>query len=455
MAEVTDTITKEKSEQNLEALSAALESGTMHAAKGMINALHPAEIANLLESLPHHERTLIWELVAKESEGEVLINIGEELRNHLIKDMSPEELGNVAEGLDVDDSADFVQSLPDAIIDKVLHSLNSQHRERLESVLSYPEDSAGGLMNTDTITVRPEVTLDVVLRYLRLLGNIPDLTDNLIVVDRDNHYLGVLSLSRLLINELSKTVEEVMDNNVDPIPSDMSDSDVAKLFENYDLISAPVVDGNNFLLGRITIDDVVDVIREEADHSVLSMAGLGDEEDLFAPAVPSSKRRAIWLGINLITAFMASWVVSHFETTLEKVVTVAILMNVVASMGGIAGSQTITLVIRGLALGQVSRSNRKWILNKEIIVSLLNGAVWALVVAAIAIIWFKSWSIGLIIATALMINLVFAASSGVIIPLILRKFGIDPAIAGSVILTTITDIVGLLAFLGLATIFLL
>ncbi|MDH5472213.1 MAG: magnesium transporter [Gammaproteobacteria bacterium] len=450
---MTDTV--EKQEQNIEALSAALESGTKHTASGMINALHPAEIANLLESLPPRERTLIWELVDKESGGEVLIHLGDDLRNHLIKDMSPEELVTVAEGLEVDDSADFVQSLPSAVIDKVLHSLNSQHRELLESVLSFPEDSAGGLMNTDAVTVRPEVTLDVVLRYLRLLGEIPDLTDNLIVVDRDNHYLGSLPLSELLINDPSHTVDEIMDKQCEPIPSDMSDSDVAKLFENRDLISAPVVDGNNILLGRITIDDVVDVIREEADHSVLSMAGLNDEEDLFAPAFPSSRRRAIWLGINLITAFMASWVVSNFETTLEKVVTVAILMNVVASMGGIAGSQTITLVIRGLALGQVSRSNRKWILNKEVIVSLLNGTLWSLVVAAIAIIWFNDIGIGIIIAVALMINLIFAASSGVIIPLILRKYGIDPAIAGSVILTTITDIVGLLAFLGLATIFLL
>ena len=453
---MVDTVdTTDTTEQNIEALSAALESGTLHTARGMLNTLHPAEIANLLESLPPRERTLIWELVAKEIEGEVLINIGEELRNYLIKDMSPEELGNVAEGLDVDDSADFVQSLPDAVIDKVLHSLDSQHRKLLESVLSFPEDSAGGLMNTDTITIRPEVTLDVVLRYLRLLGEIPDLTDSLIVVDRDNHYLGTLPLSRLLINEPASTVNDIMDKQSEAIPSDMSDSDVAKLFENHDLISAPVIDANNILLGRITIDDVVDVIRDEADHSVLSMAGLNDEEDLFAPAFPSSQRRAIWLGINLITAFMASWVVSNFETTLEKVVTVAILMNVVASMGGIAGSQTITLVIRAMALGQVSRSNRKWIFNKEVIVSLLNGTLWALVVAAIAILWFGDISIGIIIAAALMINLVFAASSGVIIPLVLRKFGIDPAIAGSVILTTITDIVGLMAFLGLATLFLL
>jgi magnesium transporter len=246
-----------------------------------------------------------------------------------------------------------------------------------------------------------------------------------------------------------------MDNESDALPSDMTSTEVAKLFETLDLISAPVVDGNGILLGRITIDDVVDVIRDEADHSVLSMAGLNDEEDLFSPVIPSSQRRAVWLGINLITAFMASWVVSNFEATLEKVVTVAILMNVVASMGGIAGSQTITLIIRGLALGQVSRSNRKWILNKEIIVSLINGVLWALVVAAIAVAWFGDYSIGMVIAAALIINLFFAASSGVVIPLVLRKFGIDPAIAGSVILTTVTDIVGLLAFLGLATVFLL
>jgi magnesium transporter len=453
MAETTDTA--EKTEQNIQALAQALETGTLDNAQGMLNAMHPAEIAHLLESVPPYERAFMWELVDKNNEAEVLINIGDELRSHLIKDMSPEQLVNVAEGLEVDDSADFVQSLPDAVIDRVLHSLDSQHRERLESVLSFPEDSAGGMMNIDTLTVRPEVTLDVVLRYLRLLGDIPDSTDSLIVVDRDDHYLGTLSLSKLLINDPNKKVSDVMDSESEAIPSDMEDNDVARLFENHDLISAAVVDGNDVLLGRITIDDVVDVIREEADHSVLSMAGLNDEEDLFAPILPSSKRRAIWLGINLITAFMASWVVSNFETTLEKVVTVAILMNVVASMGGIAGSQTITLVIRGMALGQVSRANRRWIFNKEVMVSILNGTLWSLVVAAIAILWFKDLSIGIVIAAALMINLLFAASSGVVIPLVLRRFGVDPAIAGSVILTTITDIVGLLAFLGLATVFLL
>ncbi|VAW62020.1 Mg/Co/Ni transporter MgtE, CBS domain-containing [hydrothermal vent metagenome] len=445
----------EKTEQQLQALSEALETGTLHHAQGMLNALHPAEIAHLLESLPANERLVVWPLVSKDFEAEVLINLGDEIRQSLIKDMTPQQLVEVAEDLEVDDSADFVQSLPNTVIDQVLHSLDSQHRKLLESVLSFPEDSAGGMMNTDTITVRPEVTLDVVLRYLRLLGDIPKQTDHLIVVDRNNHYLGVLALSQLLINEPENTVEEIMDVQITAIPSDMEDNEVAMMFEDLDLISAPVVDGNNMLLGRITVDDVVDVIREEADHSVLSMAGLTDEEDLFAPVVPSSQRRAIWLGINLITAFLASWVVSNFEATLESVVTVAILMNVVASMGGIAGSQTITLVIRSMALGQINRSNRRWVFNKEVMVGLFNGVIWAVVVALIATLWFGDYSVGLVIAAALVINLIFAAASGVAIPIILKKLHIDPAIAGSVILTTITDIVGLLAFLGLATVFLL
>jgi len=401
MTDSTDSI--EKTEKQMLALSEALESGTLQHAEGMINALHPAEIAHLIESLPSDKRFAVWALVSKEQEAEVLISLGDEIRQTLIKDMSPEQLVEVAEDLEVDDSADFVQSLPGSVIDQVLHSLDSQHRKMLESVLSFPEDSAGGMMNTDTITVRPEVTLDVVLRYLRLLGTIPDQTDHLIVIDRENHYMGVLPLSLLLTNEPNKTVEVIMDDRVKAIPSDMEDREVAKTFEDLDLISAAVVDGNNMLLGRITVDDVVDVIRDEADHSVLSMAGLTDEEDLFAPVLPSSKRRAIWLGINLITAFLASWVVSNFETTLEKVVTVAILMNVVASMGGIAGSQTITLVIRSMALGQLSRSNRRWVFNKEVIVGLLNGIVWAIVVAIIASLWFNDYSVGLVIAAALVI----------------------------------------------------
>jgi len=310
-------------------------------------------------------------------------------------------------------------------------------------------------MNTDTLTVRAEVTLDVVLRYLRALGEIPTNTDSLMVTSRNNTYIGLLPLSTLLTSDTELTVGDVMTRETEFIKADMEDNDVAKIFETHDLLSAPVVDKDMKLLGRITIDDVVDVIRDEGDHNVLSMAGLNEDEDLFAPVVPSTRRRAVWLGINLITAFMASWVVSNFEGTLEKVVAIAVLMNVVASMGGIAGTQTLTLVIRGLALGQVSRSNKHWLLTKEIIVGLLNGFGWALVIAFTTAFWFNDIKIGLVIAAAIIINLFVAAFSGVAIPLIMRKANIDPAIAGSVVLTTITDIVGLAAFLGLATIFLI
>jgi magnesium transporter len=288
-----------------------------------------------------------------------------------------------------------------------------------------------------------------------MLEKLPDNTDSLFVTTRDNLFVGTLPLSEILTNDPELTVAQVMKRDTEVIRARMEDDEVAKIFETHDLFSAPVVDEHMKLMGRITVDDVVDVIRDEAEHSVLGMAGLTEEEDLFAPALPSARRRAVWLGINLLTAFMASWVVSNFEGTLEKVVTIAVLMNIVASMGGIAGSQTLTLVIRGLALGQVSKSNRSWLVNKEIIVGLLNGIGWALVIAAIAVVWFDDMQIGYVIAAAIIINLFVAAFSGVAIPIILQKFKIDPAIAGSVILTTITDIVGLFAFLGLATIFLL
>jgi len=426
----------------------------MQHARGMLNELSPAEIAHLLESLPHTERNIIWDLVDSEKEGEVLIQLGEELRSTLIRDMSLQDLVSATEGMDVDDLADFMQSLPGRVTTQVLTSLDTQHRERLEAVLSYPEDSAGGLMNTDTVTVRSEVTLDVVLRYLRILDQLPENTDSLFVTTRENIFVGTLPLAELLTNDPELTVADVMKRDIEVIRASMEDDEVAKIFETHDLISAPVVDSNMHLLGRITVDDVVDVIRDEAEHSVLGMAGLTQEEDLFAPAIPSARRRAVWLGINLVTAFAASWVVSNFEGTLEKVVTIAVLMNVVASMGGIAGSQTLTLVIRGIALGQVSRSNRNWLVNKEIIVGLLNGIGWALVIAVIAVFWFDDLNIGYVIAAATIINLFVAASSGVAIPIIMNKLNIDPAIAGNVVLTTITDIVGLFAFLGLATLFL-
>ena len=445
----------DKTESQFQALSEALGSGRMQHARGMLNELSPAEIAHLLESIPPAERNFLWDLVDSEKEGEILIDLNDDIRNSLIRHMSLQELVDATEGMEVDDLADFIKSLPDKITTQVLTSLDTQHRDRLAAVLSYPEDSAGGIMDTDTVTVRSEVTLDVVQRYLRLLGSLPSHTDNLIVTTRDNVYVGVLPLTVLLTSDPEETVGEVMQQNVDVIKASMEDDDVARLFETHDLVSAPVVDENMKLLGRITVDDVVDVIREEGEHSVLSMAGLNEDDDLFAPVLSSTRRRAIWLGINLLTAFMASWVVSNFEGTLEKVVAIAVLMNVVASMGGIAGTQTLTLVIRGIALGQLSRSNQNWLMSKEIMIGLLNGMGWALVIAVIAMLWFDDINIGIVIAAATIINLCVAAFSGVAIPLVMRKLDIDPAIAGSVVLTTITDIVGLFVFLGLATLFLL
>jgi magnesium transporter len=305
------------------------------------------------------------------------------------------------------------------------------------------------------VTVRADVSLDVVLRYLRRQGKIPDLTDSLIVVNRYDRYLGLLPLSELLTKEPDYTVAEVMDQSMEGIPARTPATEVTKLFEDLDLISAPVIDDNGTLLGRITIDDVVDVIREEADHSVLSRAGLNEDEDIFAPVLPSARRRAVWLGVNLLTAFLASWVIGQFQDTLQQVVALAVLMPIVASMGGIAGSQTLTLVIRGLALGQVGKTNTRWLLSKEIAVGALNGLVWAAVVSLFAILWFRDLQIGGIIALALVLNLLAAALAGVIIPIVLRRLRIDPALAGGVVLTTVTDVVGFLAFLGLATALLL
>ena len=446
---------EQKNIQNrLEVLTAALHSGTAEQIRRLIADLHPAEIADLVESLPLGKRELIWELVGEENRGEVLLEVNDEVRAGLIEDMETHQLVAATEGLDTDDLADLLQSLPGAVIQELLRSMDKQNRQRLEAVLSYPEDTAGGLMDLDTITVRANVTLDVVLRYLRLRGSIPDLTDSLIVVNRFDRYQGLLPLTTLLTSDPELSVAEVMDKTIEGIPATLPDVDVARLFQDRNLVSAPVINDDGKLVGRITIDDVVDVIRDEADHSLMSMAGLDEENDIFAPVFTSARRRAVWLGVNLATAFIASWVIGLFEGTIEKVVALAVLMPIVASMGGIAGSQTLTIMIRGLALGQVGSSNARSLMHKEILVSLLNGLIWSVVVALVAMAWFQNTSIGLIIAAALIINLLVAALAGFALPLFLKRAGIDPALAGSVLLTTITDVVGFMAFLGLGAIYL-
>jgi len=439
----------------LASLRAALDSGTLRGAQRMINALHPAEIAHLLESLPPPQRELAWELVDGELDGDVLVELSEEVRAELLREMDTHEIVAAAEGLDVDDLADLLAELPEAVNRQVLRSMDQQDRVRLTEVLGYPEDSAGGLMNTDTVTVRPDVTLGVVLRYLRMRGELPERTDCLFVVDRHDRYLGALPVTALLTGDEDSTVASVMDSEVGGIPPDMPAGEVVQLFEGRDLLSAAVIDPDRRLLGRVTIDDVLDVVREQAEHPLLAAAGLEDEEDVFAGVRRSARRRALWLGINLVTAFVASWVVGLFEGTIDQVVALAVLMPVVASMGGIAGTQTVTLIIRGIALGQIQPSNARWLFFKELSVGALNGVIWATVVALATWAWFGTWQIAMVIFAAIIINIAAAAMAGVLIPMALKRLRIDPALAGGVILTTVTDVVGFAALLGLGTLFLL
>ena len=438
----------------LSALRQALDAGTLRSAERMVAALHPTEIASLLESVPPRQRELVWEMVERDLEGDVLVELNEKVRQELIDSMEPGELVAATEGLEVDDLADLVGDLPEAVTRQVLHSMDQRDRERLRAVLSWPEDSAGGLMNTDTVSVRADVSLEVVLRYLRMRGDLPPRTDSLFVVDRDDRYLGTIALTRLITGDAEATVGPSLDAEAARIDPSTAAHDVAQIFQDRDFVSAAVVDAEGRLIGRITIDDVVDVIREEAEHSVLSMAGLQDDEDLFAGILPSTRRRLLWLGINLVTAFLAAAVVKTFEGTIEKVAALAALMPIVASMGGIAGTQTVTLIIRGLALGQVQWSNARWLLFKEIAVGGLNGLLWALVVGLVTAYWFGTWQIAAIIAAAMLINLLAAAAVGVLVPLALRRFEIDPALSAGVIITTFTDCIGFATLLGLGAIFL-
>jgi magnesium transporter len=442
-----------QTQKHLDTLNEALQSGTFLQVRRLIKSLNSADLAHLLESSPPRTRQVLWTLVDKESDGEVLQWLSSDIQAQLLSGMNAEEVVALTEGLDTDDIVDILQHLPDRVTQEVLQSMSIQDRQRVEQVLSYDEDTAGGLMNTDTITVRPSHTLDVVLRYLRRHDEIPDMTDSLIVVNRQDKYLGLLPLNVILVSDPNMTVREVMSSDSMPIPVGMSDTEVALLFERNDWISAPVVGEDNRLLGRITVDDVIDVIREDSDHSLMSMAGLGEEEDTFAPVIKASPRRAIWLTINLATAFIAAAVINLFDDTLEHLVALAVLMPVVASMGGVAGSQTLTVVVRGIALGQIGRSNTSWLLNRELILALINGVLMSLIASGVCWLWFDDPWIGAIIAAALIINLLAAAFAGVTLPIVLKSLKIDPALAGSVALTTVTDAVGFLSFLGLATLY--
>jgi len=445
---------KPKKPDHLKRVLAALEAGDTAQVRGILAELHPADIARILEGLPPEPRTTVWAQVDAQHMGEVLLELPEAVRTDLVKLMDDQALVAAAHTLDTDDIADLIPDLSDQVIAEILFALDKQDRQRLDAVLSYPEDTAGGLMNVDAITVRENITLEVVLRYLRRRGELPEHTNQLFVVDRSDRVIGVLSVTKLLTSDARTRVSQVMSREVVKFTALTPDKDVAAAFESYNLISAPVVDENSRLLGRITVDDVVDVIREQADRQVMAPAGLSEDQDIFAPVARSSRRRGIWLGVNLVTAFIASWVIGLFEQTIQQVVALAVLMPIVASMGGNAGTQTLTLVVRGLAVGTISESNARRLLTRELMIGAVNGLVWALVVAAVAVWWYANLVIGAVIAAAMIINLGFAALSGVGIPFLVRRFGVDPALASGVILTTVTDVVGFFAFLGLATLFL-
>ncbi|CBV42932.1 magnesium transporter [Halomonas elongata] len=449
------TDTTETLENRLSRIHLALEQERLEWVDDVIADLEPAEVALLLESLPPNERFRLWERVPQEIDGEVLLHVHDEVRATLIEDMDHAEIVAATSGLDTTDLAELFEDLPPQVAEDMLRSMDELQRARLQETLAFEEDSAGRLMRTDTIAVRADVNLETVQRFLRWKESVPDNTDALMVIDREGRFMGTLPLARLVANEPDMAVVNLMDSDVDSIQVTMKSRDVATLFQTHDLVSAPVVDDRGMLLGRIVIDDIVDVIRENSEQALMNMAGLDEEEDLFAPVLPSAKRRAVWLGINLLTAFLAAGVIGLFENALEKIVALAVLMPIVASMGGIAGSQTLTLAIRGLALGQISRTNSQWLLRKEVGIAALNGLLWALVVASLAVLWFDSLAIGGIIASALVINMLAAGVAGIVIPLLLRRFGLDPALSGSVVLTTVTDVVGFMSFLGLATVFLL
>ncbi|VAW49979.1 Mg/Co/Ni transporter MgtE, CBS domain-containing [hydrothermal vent metagenome] len=438
-----------------EQLLQAVENQHFKQVSDLLSSLVPEEIAELLESTPHKERQLLWECLNSEQQGEILTHTNDEVRAKLLESLQAHELVKITDDLEADDITDIAQSLEPSAKKALLESLEPIERTAVETALSYPEDTAGGLMSMDFVTIRADITLDVVLRYLRKLGELPDSTAELFVRDRDDHYVGTLKLTSLLVNDEDKLVQNVLETDTPAIQSYLPAKEVAHIFEKNDLISAAVVNENNQILGRITIDDVVDIIREEAEHIQMASAGLDEEDDIFAPATRTAKRRTFWLGINLLTAIFASMVISLFDATIEQIVTLAILMPIIASMGGIAGTQTATIVIRALATGKLAKSNSRSLLIKETTVGLFNGLIWAILTAIAVQVLFNNWALSAIFGTAMMVNLLVAALAGALIPLILQRMKIDPALASGLMLTTVTDSIGFFVFLGLATIVLL
>jgi magnesium transporter len=438
------------SNNQLHDINEALGSGQTELAKDMLHQLQPGDLALLLESSRSRNRLDIWQLITPDLYSDVLEELSDDVRNGIIRKMLPEKVADALEEMDTDNLVDTLRGLPQEVAQELLAAMEEQDRVRAELGLSYGDETAGFIMNTDAISLRPGINVDVILRYLRLKGDMPEHTDTLYVVDRNDRLMGGVALTRLITAAADTPIESLIKDS-EAIPADMMDNEVASLFERYNWLSAPVVDENNKLLGRITIDDVVDIIREDAEHSMMSMAGLDDEEDTFAPVVKSTQRRSIWLGVNLLTALMAAAVSDLFEATLSQLAVLAILNTIVPSMGGVAGNQTLTLVIRGMALGHVNSANARWLISKELAIGFLNGVIWSVLIASVIAIWKQDLMLGAVIAFAMLINMVAAGLAGASLPIIMKRLKIDPALAGSVILTTITDVVGIFAFLGTAT----
>jgi magnesium transporter len=419
----------------------------------LLDNMHPADVARVLEALPLDDRMLVWDLVKAEHDGEILLEVSDAVRGSLIKRMDSDELLAAAETLDTDEIADLAPDLPQDVIEDLLDSLDAQNRARLQSALSYPEETVGALMDYDMVTIRADVTLEVALRYLRRLGELPDQTDKLFVVDRDGGLKGVMPLQRLLLQSPDANVSDVMAAEVVTFHPEDEATDAAQAFERYDLVSAPVVDGRNRLMGRLTVNTVVDYIRQESDSDMLSIAGLREDEDIFASVWKSVQNRWTWLAINLVTAFIASRVIGAFEGTIGKLVALAALMPIIAGIGGNSGNQTITMIVRALALGQIHPDSAKKLFTKEIGVAALNGLIWGSVVGLFAYMLYGKPALGLVMMGAMTLNLLLAAVMGVSIPMLMQKLGRDPAVGSSVLITAVTDSGGFFIFLGLATLF--
>jgi len=449
---LTETINQ--NQELLQILRDLLERENTTELRTFLSNLHPSEIADLIESMPSAIRLEFWDGLDVSVRGEVIAQASPGVRRSLLKQIDAQRVVTETRNLDADELADIIQELPDEFADEVLLSMNKQNRQRVGTALTYPQDSAGGLMNVEVTTIRQDVDVDVVLRFLRRYGPLSKNLDQLFVVDRENHLLGAVALTSLVVADPDISISDLMYKVDRPILANLSATEVTLLFERFDLISAPVLDEEKKLIGSITIDDVVDVLREQSDKKIMSSAGIREDYDMFAPILVTSRQRSLWLAVNLGTALLAAGVIGLFEATIEKMVALAVLMPIVASMGGIAGTQTLTIVVRGLSLGQVGTANFWSVLSREIAVGLLNGCLWAGVVGFVAAIWFMDTSLGVVIGLAMIVNLVTAGFSGAAIPLFLRRLKIDPALAGGVVLTTITDVVGFFAFLGLAAKFL-